>query len=993
MARQPDGQIQPVARPVQAFIEPVRVSIAEPARPAQLPGLAAPQIVQQGGMPSVQGENPFERLAGSLAAFNQQLTPALQAAGVAFVDQQIKQGEARARAAALQGLAQNDASMETAEQDRAKANRALARRDPAAAGIMALLNPYAQVGYERGLARLAGAEAATGLPAYIKERGQQIDYLAPDQGQGSARRLANEYASQLMQRYGLSADNPATQRFVIPEIEKAREKVGLEILKDRQEYLTSKRIDSTAGLMRNFYAGSMKEGSVEYRGQSYDLKDPIPERRQIALQALRGRLQEYLDYATKLGVLPGDGRAIQGKIYKQLARMGWYKDEDFQRIVSSLDSTDKVLDEKGRELLDPVTQKPVYMKLGSVYMEDDIEAEIKYRAAAAAQRRDQRELMMTSTWTDRNGGRVEGFENYIFARLSRFAPGTQEYAQAGALAVLDYWNRYKAELFAAGVTLPALEKKRKEVADLKSELTFAATDDPDMPSRELGQLDQIRGSNWNANQLYKRGMFLAAQIKNPTERDKFKRDWDNKVNRLDKENTSLAGYKEARDAVIGQRINAELNNYYPAANQLTQGDRSVSRSRQYEAYVPYANAAISDAEAKKGSRLNDAEVRKVVSDALNQYGKGPDGRPQKDFLFPGSPMTRTPSVNPYQKPTNNNGSPPPAEGAKPKPPPPRVFNVSELDTMADRKLVLRSYEDRAVLSHGAVRQLIDAVGQDKPWPKEFERAWRDSGARTPGEFLESQIKRYPGQFVLPPELQRKVMKRSSVQTGISDNLVSVQSMQQRFPSLAVLAGGALDLLTGASPAMASARYSEMGPGDPAAGPSRAMSHPTLTTLAAGRLVPAPKGYCTTAVLKTLAANGLPNPQGTGDDSGNNPRGLASQLVRSYGWQSLPGLGQQQIIRSRYGAFAANVIPEPEYLAAVKAGRIPSGALVFSTRHGSWQGASPGSRGYDVAVARNGGRNLWNGYLSGMDVYSGGSKLRMVLVPAGSTLQNSSLSRN
>lgn len=992
MARQPDGQIQPAARPVQAFIEPVRVSIAEPARPFQFPGMGQTQVVQQGGTPSIQGENPYERLAASLAAFNQQLTPALQAAGVAFADQQMRQGEARARAAALQGLAQNDASMEKGEQDRAKANRALARRDPAAAGIMALLNPYAQIGYERGLAKVAGAEAATGLPAYIKERGEQIDYLAPDQGQGSARRLANEYAGQLMQRYGLSADNPATQRFVIPEIEQAREKIGLEIMKDRQEYLANKRIDSTAGLIRNFYTGSMKLGSVEYRGQTYNLKDPVPERRQVALNALRGRLQEYLDYATKQGLLPGDGRAIQGKIYKRLAAVGWYEDEDFQRMVSSLDSTDKVVDEKGRELIDPATQKPVFMRLGSVYRDDDIEAQIKYRAASAAQRRDQRELMMTSTWTDNSGKLVEGFENYIFAAMNRFTPGTREYAQAGLAAVMSYWNKYKTELFAAGVTLPALEKKRKEISDLKSELTFAATDDPDMPARELGALDRIRGSNWNANALYKRGMLLAAQIQNPAERDKFKRDWDNKVTRLDKENTSLAGYKEARDAVIGQRINAELNNYYPGVNGLTQGDRSVSRARQYEAYVPYVNAALRNAEAKKGSRLDDAEVRKITADALSQYGKGADGKPQKDFLFPGSPMTKTPSVNPYQKPTNNNGEPP--EKAKPKPPPPQVFDVRELDTMPDRKLLLRNYENRAVLSHGALRQLIDAVGQDKPWPKSFERAWRDSGARTPGEFIESQMQRYPGQFQLPPELRRKVMLRSSAQAGIGDNLVSLQATQQRFPSLASLAGGALDLLMGTAPAMASARYGEMGPGgDPAGAPARTMSHPTLTTLATGRLVPAPKGRCTTAVLETLAANGLPNPAAAGGDVGNNPRGLASQLVRSYGWQSLPGLGRQQIIRSPYGAFTANVIPEPEYLDAVRQGRIPSGALVFSTRHGTWQGEASGSRGYDVAVARNGGRNLWNGYLSGTDVYSGGSRLRMVLVPAGSTLQNSSLSKN
>jgi hypothetical protein len=139
------------------------------------------------------------------------------------------------------------------------------------------------------------------------------------------------------------------------------------------------------------------------------------------------------------------------------------------------------------------------------------------------------------------------------------------------------------------------------------------------------------------------------------------------------------------------------------------------------------------------------------------------------------------------------------------------------------------------------------------------------------------------------------------------------------------------------------------------------------------------------VLETMAANGLPNPPAAGGDAGNNPRGLASQLIRGYGWRSLPGLGREQIIQSPYGTFSANVIPEAEYQGAVRSGRIPSGALIFSTVHGSWQGTSAGSRGYDVAVARNGGKNLWNGYLSGTDVYGGRANLRMVLIPKGSAI--------
>jgi|694.fasta_scaffold00660_39 hypothetical protein len=140
--------------------------------------------------------------------------------------------------------------------------------------------------------------------------------------------------------------------------------------------------------------------------------------------------------------------------------------------------------------------------------------------------------------------------------------------------------------------------------------------------------------------------------------------------------------------------------------------------------------------------------------------------------------------------------------------------------------------------------------------------------------------------------------------------------------------------------------------------------------------------CVTAVLETMAMNRIPNPVATGKDVGNNPRGLASQLINSFGWKSLPGLGGSQQIRSPYGNFNANVIKNSDYLSAVKAGKIPSGALVFTTSNpGGWNSGAPGSSGFDAAIARNGGKNLFRGAMTGgPNVYGGADKFRMVLIP-------------
>jgi soluble lytic murein transglycosylase-like protein len=156
--------------------------------------------------------------------------------------------------------------------------------------------------------------------------------------------------------------------------------------------------------------------------------------------------------------------------------------------------------------------------------------------------------------------------------------------------------------------------------------------------------------------------------------------------------------------------------------------------------------------------------------------------------------------------------------------------------------------------------------------------------------------------------------------------------------------------------------------------------PVQTTLAnTPRLRSMEEGLCTTAVLETLADNKIPNPKATGNDPGNNPRGLASQLVNSFGWKPLPGLGRPETINSPYGRFTVNMMTNQEYQQAIKAGRIPSGALSFATRHSTWNGSVPKSSGYDVSIVRNRGMNHFNGPMLGSEIYPGKQTLVFVLI--------------
>lgn len=136
--------------------------------------------------------------------------------------------------------------------------------------------------------------------------------------------------------------------------------------------------------------------------------------------------------------------------------------------------------------------------------------------------------------------------------------------------------------------------------------------------------------------------------------------------------------------------------------------------------------------------------------------------------------------------------------------------------------------------------------------------------------------------------------------------------------------------------------------------------PTLQRLATGTLQRGRTGYCVRATLDNMARLGVAHPSATGNDEGNNPRGGMVQLMRDNGWRSISTPGSRtETIRSPYGTVQASVIPAAEYDRLAREGRIPSGAVVFQTRHDSWNSTAPNSHGFDMGIARNGGRTTFN----------------------------------
>ena len=159
---------------------------------------------------------------------------------------------------------------------------------------------------------------------------------------------------------------------------------------------------------------------------------------------------------------------------------------------------------------------------------------------------------------------------------------------------------------------------------------------------------------------------------------------------------------------------------------------------------------------------------------------------------------------------------------------------------------------------------------------------------------------------------------------------------------------------------------------------------TLNKLGNGKLADAPRGLCVTGVLETMAANKIPNPQGTGND-GNNPRGLASQLIKNYGWGSIGGLGSKSNLKSPYGNVGVNTMDFGQWKTAVKSNKIPSGAIVFMTQNQDWSGNRSG--GHDASIAKDGGKKLWSGHWQAQSdgvgaVYGNASNKIIALTPGG-----------
>ncbi|WP_375766586.1 peptidoglycan-binding protein [Archangium gephyra] len=155
-------------------------------------------------------------------------------------------------------------------------------------------------------------------------------------------------------------------------------------------------------------------------------------------------------------------------------------------------------------------------------------------------------------------------------------------------------------------------------------------------------------------------------------------------------------------------------------------------------------------------------------------------------------------------------------------------------------------------------------------------------------------------------------------------------------------------------------------------------NPILQKLASSPLRDGPTGYCVLTTLNNMKRLGIPHtPEATGQDP-NNPRGGMAQMLRNGGWVSVPFPGaHQESIHSPYGNTTANVVSADQYRQLIADGKVPSGAIIFQSRHG-W-GWNAGSKGNDMGIVRDHGRLTHNYKTMNSIIYSD-CKSVVILVP-------------
>lgn len=752
------GQINAAAQPVNAFIQPTQNQLEQPSGgPVAVARPVFADTVNTAAASNVQGYNQFTALLAALSPFSKEAAKATQAAGLMYADWRMDQGEAQAMEAHQRALANVDQSTETAQLERAAANRSLAAKDPQAGALMNFLDPYKQIGYARGQVKLASLEASSGMAAYAAENAERVNYMAPDGGHSALQKINAEYIVGLKNKYGIDSGSPGFQKYFLPAVSQSQEKLAQKLAEDRVKYLDDQVPRQVSAQIKELFRNAINSQSVELNGQIYTARGAGKN----FWSALQVRAKQIWDQGVMTSGWPGQISERSKDIYKILqSDATFYGDKTLRNLLDGVSSNTPRLDEKGKSYVDPITNQPAMFTLGDLYGQENIETRLKFEQQGAQLRK--AELV--------DG--LSGFRDVLARALEGIPQGPQQAAVAARI-VNEYYNG-DANKTGARLGLDVLKKEADEVVGTSNKFLYIGNNEEGVADF-TSWLQGAKGSAFNEQEARQRQLVTANGILDPVKKTQFLQRSDADIKEVAKQQGSTASFRVPRDKAISSQVEIDLAREYPISHAGNKQDIDAGKALARQRYIVAADAGIQAWRAKYGTDPTDAQVDQIVKGAIYDLRKNSQGLDRQ--LYPGG-TSGGPSRRPKPLPVQPNGQPTP-----------KVYEINELDAVPNRTVLLRQYETMPVLSINAILDVMELAKDNRPRPVKFERAWRDAGAPSAWKFLTDQLKLYPNYNddpFTPAELLKIRQRLVSEAAGVS-SFVAAKAISQQYPALAGIA--------------------------------------------------------------------------------------------------------------------------------------------------------------------------------------------------------------
>lgn len=769
----PAGQINPAAKPVSAFIQPVDYQVQRaPNQAMNTPALQPLTTIQTAGTGSVQGQNNAAQLASALAKFNPAMEEGLMRGGWMIARNQMDIGESQALAAASNAAQEaeknNDEQMEAAEAERAAANRKLAIKSPYEGGLMNMLNPYRQMGWQRGISKALALKLQAEVPLLASQLGPSA-YLSPSMGAADLTKLRSDKVQELFKAYGYSAGDPGFQTNVLPALNKASDKATQQLLQDRTKWLdqNSPRILAAQIGQALDTSNQTREVEIQLPGD----KQPMVYRQADDPDAFEYAQREQIRqiqtaWNSKAG-LPGLASKWDQAAFEQLmAQADFQGDTVKRRLLESLPSNVPAIGSDGQPLKDQFGQV-VPLTWGEAYGQTSVDSQIKYGQArwSAAQLEYKEAEVAAST--------------FVQERIQDLPPGPARTARA--LEALQEWADTVQEATGARPNATVMSRLRRSMPSLlesEAEL-YGAGFDPQAGLRWEQGFDQrvVEGTQGNRGQELER-LNQAVENMPPEDRDTFYTRAKAKLDSLFKADVLVSRFPSVgRD--IQRRIEANKQLYYTYQQETQQADVAESVAKQYQFYRQRVGAALAAEEDRLGRPLKELEATQVADDVMNNLAKDEAAlRP----LFPGSATfpDPAPSVDPSIDPPAAQEGPQSEQVDRQDTSQYPTYPLQELGTVPASRA--RLYKKYALMKPNDLRQVIKGLidNPGAPIPPPLLQVMSMAGVADPFEFLDAQKKIYRN--LIPdwtPAQYESLRKRLQASTGMRANSIATIALQNR----------------------------------------------------------------------------------------------------------------------------------------------------------------------------------------------------------------------